>query len=535
MQLRDTEQANDINALVLQSALNREAITAALVLLITVRRLPFRIVEWPEFHAFCQVLNPEVEGYITTTHSTVNKMVRDTFVMQKDVVRKKLQSAISKVHLSLDIWTSPNRHLLLGVCAHFVDRNERLQRGLLALRTTLSHSGEEQFQTLLPILQDYGIVQRLGAIVADNASTNDVLCRTIQKYLQEDHNIEWKSLHQRIRCNGHIIHLAVEAFLFQDLVQEDELLSYDIEDEKGVKVNLDSRRNQFRTLGALGKLHNIVVHTRSSPGHTRDFITLAQRRIPLDNRTRWNSWHQMLQVALELESAIDLYTKKHAETLGEDFLTPQDWTTLRTTHDFLQIFKRVTLETQGHDATISNVLFSMDILVRHFKQSLVRNLLLLLLKVLLTSYDRNVIRRIASFVLGFKLDGRCLINTTLSQMNPHYTLRQLSFILNVVRSISKQIGKRSGRKLHLKRLNNSGRITDRKLLGLRVLLLFSHPGCCMGKLGLNKNSIRTNGLLRILISTTTISAILQVILESFLPFNGGAKSSSAYDGHDYRY
>jgi len=31
MQLRDIEQANDINTLVLQSALNREAITAALV------------------------------------------------------------------------------------------------------------------------------------------------------------------------------------------------------------------------------------------------------------------------------------------------------------------------------------------------------------------------------------------------------------------------------------------------------------------------------------------------------------------------
>ena len=56
----------------------------------------------------------------------------------------------------------------------------------------------------------------------------------------------------------------------------------------------------------------------------------------------------------------------------------------------------------------------MDILIRYFKQSLIRNLLLLLLKVLLISYDRNVIRRIASFVLGFKLDKRYLINTTLS-------------------------------------------------------------------------------------------------------------------------
>jgi hypothetical protein len=56
----------------------------------------------------------------------------------------------------------------------------------------------------------------------------------------------------------------------------------------------------------------------------------------------------------------------------------------------------------------------MDILIRHFKQSLIRNLLLLLLRVLLTLYNRNVIRRIAFFMLGFKLDRRYLINTTLS-------------------------------------------------------------------------------------------------------------------------
>ena len=140
----------------------------------------------------------------------------------------------------------------------------------------------------------------------------------------------------------------------------------------------------------------------------------------------------MLQVALELKLVINLYIKKHTKTLGKDFLTLQDQTTHYIMYNFLQIFKRVILETQGYNITILNVLFLMDILVRHFKQSLVRNLLLLLLRVLLTLYNRNVIRRIASFVLGFKLDGRCLINTTLSQMNPHYTLRQLSFILNVV-------------------------------------------------------------------------------------------------------
>jgi hypothetical protein len=58
-------------------------------------------------------------------------------------------------------------------------------------------------------------------------------------------------------------------------------------------------------MGALGKLHNIIVHTRSSPGRTRAIEELAGRRIPLDNRTRWNSWCEMLQVAIQHEPVID--------------------------------------------------------------------------------------------------------------------------------------------------------------------------------------------------------------------------------------
>jgi len=79
------------------------------------------MVRWPEFHAFCQVLNPESSDYITTAHSQVAKKIEQSWNYYKDVVRRKLQLAISSIHLSLDIWTSPNRFLLLGIVAHFVD------------------------------------------------------------------------------------------------------------------------------------------------------------------------------------------------------------------------------------------------------------------------------------------------------------------------------------------------------------------------------------------------------------------------------
>ena len=46
--------------------------------------------------------------------------------------------------------------------------------------------------------------------------------------------------------------------------------------------------------------------------------------IPLDNRTRWNSWYQMLLVADQKAGVIDTYTKKYFSELKDDYLSPVD-------------------------------------------------------------------------------------------------------------------------------------------------------------------------------------------------------------------
>ena len=70
----------------------------------------------------------------------------------------------------------------------------------------------------------------------------------------------------------------------------------------------------------------------------------------------------MLIVALEKAVAIDTYAKTHLYILEDDYLTPNDWKRLRTIKDFLQPFHRATLETQGDNATIDKVLFTIDVL-----------------------------------------------------------------------------------------------------------------------------------------------------------------------------
>ena len=60
--------------------------------------------------------------------------------------------------------------------------DQKKQRALLAFQKVPGYSGEDQLSILFLVLEDYSIVQKLGAIIADNAPTNNVLCRFIQDY-----------------------------------------------------------------------------------------------------------------------------------------------------------------------------------------------------------------------------------------------------------------------------------------------------------------------------------------------------------------
>ena len=108
-----------------------------------------------------------------------------------------------------------------------------------------SHSGDDQFSILLPVLKDYGIIRKLGAIIADNASPNNTLCQSIKEYWEQELDLKWKADDQRIRCIGHIINLVVQAFLFAKVVTIEELKAYDEEDRNLEHIDEEARRIKF--------------------------------------------------------------------------------------------------------------------------------------------------------------------------------------------------------------------------------------------------------------------------------------------------
>ncbi len=116
----------------------------------------------------------------------------------------------------------------------------------------------------------------------DNASSNGTLIEAVADSLALD-NIAYDSDHRRLRCNGHIINLVVQAFLFG--AEEDD---HEEPNENTISPS-EAQLDHWRRRGPLGKLHNIIRWIMITPQRIYTFKELSGGLMPRrDNSTRWN-------------------------------------------------------------------------------------------------------------------------------------------------------------------------------------------------------------------------------------------------------
>lgn len=127
------------------------------------------------------------------------------------------------------------------------------------------------------MLEDYNIWSKVGFYTGDNQGSNDKLCRLLGNYLQEK-GIEWEAETHRIRCHGHVVNLAVQAFLFIDSKEAARAALEHIEDADESAFGTDfserikaQKAQGWRRLGPLGKVHNISIHMRENDYRWNEF------------------------------------------------------------------------------------------------------------------------------------------------------------------------------------------------------------------------------------------------------------------------
>ena len=311
--------------------------------------------------------NPRVENLVSTGPNTIRGWIRQAASSAKDTIEKSLEQAASSITISFDNWTANNGLDFLGVTAHYLDASLRPRAILLGLRDTRgSHSGGSIAEEVLRVIHDYNIGDKVQYFMADNATAND---RAI-KVLSGSWDI--RSEHHRLRCSAHVINLVAKAVLYGTDVdalepgEREESLS----DSRHVaafealvrSVPPEEALKTWRRKGPVGKLHNLVTHIQKTPKRRR-FFEMKRNvdpdsdddriyRVIVNGGIRWNSSCDMIERAIKLRDAIELY-QTHFRSLSDcdrlsasDCLDAGDWSELERLLEVLVPLERASLRLQ---------------------------------------------------------------------------------------------------------------------------------------------------------------------------------------------
>ena len=173
----------------LRNVFNRQQYIEAIVGLLTKCRIAFSAVEWDELAELALACNPAIEDSLITSRHTAMWYITANFKLYAVQLKESLQSAVSKIHLSTDLWTVPHRHGVLAVCTQWVDKDYQLQKALLGLpECRHSHSGETQATAIAAVLQQFEI-SNVGYYTGDNATSNNICLESLSQILKAEYGV----------------------------------------------------------------------------------------------------------------------------------------------------------------------------------------------------------------------------------------------------------------------------------------------------------------------------------------------------------
>jgi hypothetical protein len=292
-----------------ESAFDYEVFKGLILQLFTSRALPFKLVEDDAFRSPLTYCQPLLIDCIPSRR-TLRRYIEATYHQSLKVVESDLQSATTKINLSFDLWSSPDRKLsLLGVIGHYLDASLSPRAVLLALpRMQGRHTAVNVSQQLGSLVRHFKLQDSFGNAITDNASEN-AACLDL---LGDELSIDMRKRH--VRCIGHVINLVAQQILFGEDVESFE---ESIANVTAVEVELRA----WRKKGPIGKLHNLIRFICYSEQRRSLFLKVQRQQPPAmrserlrgqdayelkhDNLTRWNSWYDAAERALDLRHAID--------------------------------------------------------------------------------------------------------------------------------------------------------------------------------------------------------------------------------------
>ena len=240
-------------------------ITKAIAEFIARDMRPVAVVEGDGFLQMMHTLEP---AYQVPSRRTVMKYLTD---MQDKIKASLLQEMdrMEFVSLTTDFWTSKAVDSYLGITAHFVTPDWKLEsRVLQTAQMEEQHTAPNVADELEKAVEEWRLTNKLVATTTDNG-------RNIVKAVKE--NLQW----QHFPCFGHTLQISVKAGL--NLPPVSEIIS---RSRKLVR--------HFR--------HSYVAQAALKA--KQEHYGLPEHKLIQDVSTRWNSTYDMLMRVLEQQQAI---------------------------------------------------------------------------------------------------------------------------------------------------------------------------------------------------------------------------------------
>lgn len=142
---------------------------------ITTARLPFRIVERIAFKDLLEVAQLADSKLDIPSARTMRRLLDSTVQEQQQSVLSKLPEG-GRISIALDCWTSPFNQAFMAITGYFIDQDWNYYEVLLGFEHLHgSHTGGNLSETIIQILQAYGVADRVLSITTDNASNNNTM------------------------------------------------------------------------------------------------------------------------------------------------------------------------------------------------------------------------------------------------------------------------------------------------------------------------------------------------------------------------
>ncbi|XP_027173886.1 zinc finger BED domain-containing protein RICESLEEPER 2-like [Coffea eugenioides] len=132
---------------------------------------PYRLVEQEGIRDLCVYLNSDA---LPISKNTIKTDIEKMYKREKKRLKTELNSILSRICLTADLWTSIATDGYLALTTHFVNEDWILQKRVLNFHhMPPPHGGPILAEKVIDLLRDWTVEKKVFTITLDNASYND--------------------------------------------------------------------------------------------------------------------------------------------------------------------------------------------------------------------------------------------------------------------------------------------------------------------------------------------------------------------------